>query len=173
MRCVSRRADEQAGLAGRDGQLAGLAGRGDAAAGRAPAPVGLGLALLALAELAVRIAAAPGTLGHLAAEQAGTSARAVHSAIPSLSTTPAAGITGKSALVLGLVCLCTTLPLVFLRPPAAAAAVTAATVLSLGLLDVLTVAGAAAQLIALYRAGRAGRQALAVALAAVFPLLAI
>jgi signal transduction histidine kinase len=173
MRCVSRRADERASPAGRDGHLADLAGRGNAAAGRAPALVGLGLALLALAELAVRIAAAPGTLGHLAAEQAGTSAGAVHSVLPSLAAPATAGVTGKSALVLGLVCLCTTLPLTFLRPAAAATAVTAATVLSLGLLDVLTVAGAAAQLIALYRAGRAGRQAMAVTLAAVFPLLAI
>src|SRR5262245_48657408 len=143
MRCVSRRADERASLAGRAGRLADLAGRGNAAAGRAPALVGLGLALLALAELAVRIAAAPGTLGHLA-EQSGASAGAVHSVLPSLTAPATAGITGKSALVLGLVCLCTTLPLAFLRPAAAATAVTAATVLSLGLLDVLTVAGAAA-----------------------------
>src|SRR6185437_15135651 len=147
MRRVSRRADERAGLAGRHGHLADLAGRGDAAAGRAPALAGLGLALLALAELAVRIAAAPGTLGRLAAGQAGASTGAVHSVIPSLTTPATAGITGKSALVLGLVCLCTTLPLAFLRPAAAATAITAATVLSLGLLEVLTVAGAAAQLI--------------------------
>ncbi len=52
--------------------------------------------------------------------------------------------------------LATTLPLAFLRPALAAVALTAISLLSLGLFHFLTVAGAAAVLVAVYRAGRRG-----------------
>jgi signal transduction histidine kinase len=54
---------------------------------------------------------------------------------------------------LGLV---TTLPLAFLRPAPAAVAASAATLLALGLFHFLPLAGAAAELLAVYRAGRGG-----------------
>jgi len=52
--------------------------------------------------------------------------------------------------------LATTLPLAFLRPAPAAVTLTAASLLSLALFHFLTVAGAAAELIAVYRSGRGG-----------------
>ncbi len=52
--------------------------------------------------------------------------------------------------------LATTLPLAFLRPAPAAAALSAACLLSLGIFHFLTVAGAAAELIAVYRFCRSG-----------------
>jgi signal transduction histidine kinase len=67
--------------------------------------------------------------------------------------------TGMSAV--GLVGVCalaasTTVPLAFLGPVAAAVTICAANVLSLAAFQTLTVAGLAAQLIALYRLGRSG-----------------
>jgi len=50
--------------------------------------------------------------------------------------------------------LATTLPLAFLRPAPAAVVLSAASLLSLGLFHFLTLAGAAAELIAVYRSGR-------------------
>jgi signal transduction histidine kinase len=52
--------------------------------------------------------------------------------------------------------LATTLPLAFLRPAPAAVILSAASLLSLGAFHFLTVAGAAAELIAVYRFGRSG-----------------
>ena len=52
--------------------------------------------------------------------------------------------------------LATTLPLAFLRPAPAAVVLSAASLLSLGLFRFLTVAGAAALLVAMYRSGRLG-----------------
>jgi signal transduction histidine kinase len=63
----------------------------------------------------------------------------------------AAGLIGMCALA-----LFTTVPLAFLGPVAAAVAICAASVLSLAAFQTLTVAGLAAQLIALYRLGRSG-----------------
>jgi signal transduction histidine kinase len=60
---------------------------------------------------------------------------------------------GSLYCVLGLA---TTLPLAFLRPALAAVTLTAISLLSLGLFHFLTVAGAAAVLVAVYRAGRRG-----------------
>jgi signal transduction histidine kinase len=85
----------------------------------------------------------------------------------------AGGLDPKTGLALCLLSLATTLPLGFLRPPAATVAVTVAAVLSLAAFRALTVAGLAALLIAGYRLGRAGRWALAVAAAAPFPVLAL
>jgi signal transduction histidine kinase len=52
--------------------------------------------------------------------------------------------------------LATTLPLAFLRPAPAAVVLSAASLLSLGLFHFLTVASAAAELVAVYRYGRGG-----------------
>jgi len=54
--------------------------------------------------------------------------------------------------------LATTLPLAFLRPVPAAVVLSAASLLSLGLFHFLTLAGAAAELIAVYRSGCGGRR---------------
>jgi signal transduction histidine kinase len=89
----------------------------------------------------------------------------------------------SALLVLSLISLPTTVPLAFLRPAAAAVTVTVACVLSLALFGTLTVAGAAAQLIVLYRLGSSaskygdskhgGAQLLAVVLTAPFLVLAL
>ena len=52
--------------------------------------------------------------------------------------------------------LATTLPLAFLRPAPAAVVLSAASLLSLGLFHFLPLAGAAAELVAVYRSGRSG-----------------
>jgi signal transduction histidine kinase len=74
--------------------------------------------------------------------------------------TPATQNQGAQFFALGLLyCvlgLATTLPLAFLRPAPAAVVLTAASLLSLGLFHFLTVAGAAAELIAVYRSCRGG-----------------
>ena len=84
-----------------------------------------------------------------------------------------AGLVGMCALA-----LCTTVPLAFLGPVAAAVAISAANVLSVAAFQTLTVAGVAAQLIVLYRLGRSGAgqtaaQWLAPALAVPFLVLAL
>jgi signal transduction histidine kinase len=81
--------------------------------------------------------------------------------------------TGNSAwylLVLSLLAVAGTLPLAFLPPAPAAVAVSAATVLSLAPFHSVTVAGAVAQLVVLYRLGS---QLLAAALALPFLVLAL
>jgi signal transduction histidine kinase len=78
-------------------------------------------------------------------------------------------------VVLVLLSLATTLPLGFFwgQPTAAALAVSAASLLSLGLFQMLTVAGVVAQLTVLYRLGHRGSQLLAAGLAAPFLVLAL
>lgn len=103
---------------------------------------------------------------------------AVIEAIANAVTTPLPGYTGGAALyslVLSLLALATTLPLALLwiRPAAAALAVSAAGALSLAAFQTLTVAGAAAQLIAVYRLSRHGSPPLAAVLAAPYLLLAL
>lgn len=93
------------------------------------------------------------------------------------ASTPLAGYaggTGLYSLVLSLVALGTVLPLALLwsRRAAGAVAVSAASVLSLTAFQTLTVAGAAAQLIAVYRLGRHGSPLLAIVLAAPYLVLA-
>jgi signal transduction histidine kinase len=82
---------------------------------------------------------------------------------------------GNVRLVLVLLSLATTLPLGLLwsQPKAAALAITAASLLSLGLFRTFTIAALAAQLIALYRLGWRGSQLLAGGLAMPFLLLAL
>ncbi|MFD3657621.1 sensor histidine kinase [Streptomyces sp. NPDC058620] len=60
------------------------------------------------------------------------------------------------AMVIGLLCLCTALPLALLRPILAGFTVTAASLGSLTIFHTLTLAGFVAQLIAQYRLGRCG-----------------
>jgi signal transduction histidine kinase len=102
-------------------------GRRIAAAPYLPAVAGILLALAAVAETGVRAATAVGALG---------------------------GRPGLLIVVFCLVAVATTLPVAFLRPAAAAVTVSAANVLSVTAYQILTVAGVAAQLIALYRLGR-------------------
>jgi signal transduction histidine kinase len=110
------------------------------------------------------------------APQASTSATAALSLLALAEATTRAASTGRSLQVgfaLCLLALATALPPAFLRPSPAAAAVTAASVLSLALFHTLTVAGFAAQLIAVYGLSRNGSKLLPVALAMAFPALAL
>lgn len=102
---------------------------------------------------------------------------ALTESIAHAASTPLAGYaggTGLYSLVLSLVALGTVLPLALLwsRRAAGAVAVSAASVLSLTAFQTLTVAGAAAQLIAVYRLGRHGSPLLAIVLAAPYLVLA-
>ncbi|MET8987882.1 sensor histidine kinase [Nonomuraea wenchangensis] len=97
---------------------------------------------------------------------------------PAGGPVPYRGLPGDGRLqllVLPLLALATTLPLPLLagQPMIAAAVGGVAAVLSVEAFHTLTAAGAAAQVIALYRAGRHGRPAAALALAATFPALAL
>ncbi|MGW5157149.1 sensor histidine kinase [Nonomuraea wenchangensis] len=97
---------------------------------------------------------------------------------PAGGPVPYRGLPGDGRLqllVLPLLALATTLPLPLLagQPMIAAAVGGVAAVLSVGAFHTLTVAGAAAQVIALYRAGRHGRPAAALALATAYPALAL
>ncbi len=90
-----------------------------------------------------------------------------------LSRGTAAPRSAQSIVALTVLCLLTTLPPAFLRPAPAAVAVCAASVLSITLFQLLTVAGLVTQLIAAGRLGRRGPQALAVALSVPFLILAL
>jgi signal transduction histidine kinase len=85
----------------------------------------------------------------------GRAAVAAHSSQPAAAESLGTEFFGWSLLycVLGLA---TTLPLAFLRPVQAAVVLTVASLLSLGVFNFLTLGGAAAELIAVYRAGRDG-----------------
>jgi signal transduction histidine kinase len=129
-----------------DDWYGGVAGRGRqiAAAPLAPAVAGALLGVLAVAE---------------------TLARTMSTAVPS----------GPSRLALVVAAVATTVPLGLLwaRPALAAPAVTAAAVVSLAAFHMLTAAGLAAQLAALYRLGRHGSAALAAATAMVYLAVAL
>ncbi|HEY7016135.1 MAG TPA: sensor histidine kinase [Streptosporangiaceae bacterium] len=101
------------------------------------------------------LAATAGLLGLAAVTEALTRAAMTHAAAPGTGQTPVAQFFtwGLLYCVLGLA---TTLPLAFLRPAPAAVVLSAASLLSLGLFHFLTVAGVAAELIAVYRVGRCG-----------------
>ena len=91
--------------------------------------------------------------------------RAVSTHASAASSAIASGDWQLAVVVLVLLSLATTLPLGFLwaQPAAAAVAISAACLLSLGLFQMLTVAGLVAQLTVLYRLGRCGSQLLAAA----------
>jgi signal transduction histidine kinase len=82
------------------------------------------------------------------------------------------GVSWQAVILIYLLALAATFCPALLRPAAAAASVSAANVLMLGLHD-LTMAGAVTQLIVLYRLGRGGSRVLGPALAAPFLLLAL
>jgi signal transduction histidine kinase len=142
------------------------------AAPEAPAAAGVLLALAAVAEMIGRLILDPEAIGRSAGTRSVTRA-AVAGAGTHLAPTSSHGVSPPAVLVLCLVCLATTLPLAFLRPAPAAVAVTAGSVLSLGLFQLLPVAGLAAQLIVLNRLGRIGSPQLAVVLSAPFLVLAL
>ncbi len=81
-------------------------------------------------------------------------AQALITAVRSGQTAP--GSTAGEAVSLCLLALATTVPLIFLRPAAAAATITAASTVSLAVFGALTVAGLAAQVLASYRLGYEG-----------------
>ncbi|MGA5757007.1 sensor histidine kinase [Nonomuraea bangladeshensis] len=156
----------------------------DGGAGRRRALVVLGL-LLALVAVVEVLAGQPIAGGWSVSVPAGGSASS-QSLLADGSAPPPEDVAGGMAwsrgpggplrlLVLPLLALATTLPLPLLaaQPMIAAAVGGAAAVLSVGAFHTLTVAGAAAQVIALYRAGRHGRTGPALALAAPFPALAL
>jgi signal transduction histidine kinase len=90
-----------------------------------------------------------------------------------VARTVGANVSAQLAVVLGLLALSSTLPLVFLRPAAAAVAVTASIVLSLVFFHSLAVAALGAELIVLYRLGRNGARLPATGLALPFLVLAL
>jgi signal transduction histidine kinase len=109
---------------------------------------------------------------------------AVAAVTEALTRAAGAGVGGSSLvlslLAVAILALATTLPLGFFwaQPAAAAIAVTAASLLSLGVFQVFTVAGLLGQLTVLYRLGRhgpqhAGARFLAAGLAAPFLVLAL
>jgi signal transduction histidine kinase len=102
------------------------------------------------------LAATAGLLGLAAVIEALARAGVAAHATPA----PAGQSAGTQFFALGLLyCalgLATTLPVAFPRPVPAAVILSAATLLSLGLFHFLTVAGATAELIAVYRSGRGG-----------------
>jgi signal transduction histidine kinase len=77
------------------------------------------------------------------------------------------------ALLLGMLALAATVPLLFLRPPAAAIAITAANVLAFATSGEPTLAGMAAQLIAVYRVGRTQSPQLGAVLCVPFLILGL
>jgi len=125
---------------------------------RPPAPVVLAavLGLLAVAELALRLTG--GTTMHAGVTQG-----------------PVAhiGPSTLAAFLMALFCLLATVPAGLRRPVLAAVAVWVAALASLLLFQLVTIAGAAALIMASYRLARAGSRVLAVALAAPFLGLAL
>jgi signal transduction histidine kinase len=88
------------------------------------------------------------------------------------------GVSAQVGLVLGVLALATTLPVALLPAAGAAVAVTAACAISLAFFHTVTIAGVAAEVIALYRLGRTGApgrstQVAASALAAPFAVLVL
>ena len=82
-------------------------------------------------------------------------------------------MTVPTALLMCAFCLLATVPAGLLRPVPAAVTVYLAAALSLALFELVTIAGAAALLVAAYRLARAGSLALAVALGTPFLALAL
>ncbi|MGW7421569.1 sensor histidine kinase [Streptomyces sp. NPDC054813] len=113
-------------------------------------------------------------LGLLAVAESLAEFVAGHGSVPRMFADRASGAGGvQFTLVLGLFCLSTALPLVFLRPLAAAVTVTAASLGSFTILHTLTVAGFAAQTVAQYRLARTGSALSALLLGAPFLVLAL
>ncbi|MER5516711.1 sensor histidine kinase [Streptomyces sp. NPDC002763] len=114
-------------------------------------------------------------LGILAVTESLAEFVAGHGSVPRMLADRASGGAGgvQFALVLGLFCLSTALPLAFLRPLTAAVTVTIASLGSFTILHTLTVAGFAAQTVAQYRLARTGAALPALLLGAPFLALAL
>lgn len=143
---------------------------------RALAFAGAALSVAAFVQAAVQAVVLAGRHGPLAVP--------VHAVAPPAGSPGTAGEALLYAVPLCLLALAATVPLIFLRPAAAAAAITVASVLSLAAFGavttngqtagLVTAAGLAAQVIAVYRLGGTGAgRYLALALAAPFLLLAL
>jgi signal transduction histidine kinase len=102
------------------------------------------------------LAVTAGLLGLAAVVEALARAAVAAQATPATATQNRAAEFLGLALLFCVLGLATTLPLAFLRPAPAAVVLSAASLLSLGLFHFLTLAGAAAELIAVYRFGRGG-----------------
>jgi signal transduction histidine kinase len=102
------------------------------------------------------LAVTAGLLGLAAVVEALARAAVAAQATPATATQNRAAEFLGLALLFCVLGLATTLPLAFLRPAPAAVVLSAASLLSLGLFHFLTLAGAAAVLIAVYRFGRGG-----------------
>jgi signal transduction histidine kinase len=120
-----------------------------------PVLVSTVLGLLAVAELAARLTSGVTT-------RAGAAGPVVHT-----------GASVLTVLLMAAFCLLATVPAGLRRPVPAALAVWVAALLSLLLFELVTLAGAAALVMAAYRLARAGSRVLAVALAAPFLGLAL
>ncbi|MFJ3620448.1 sensor histidine kinase [Streptomyces iakyrus] len=101
------------------------------------------------------------TLGGLAVVESLAELVAERGSIPRMFATSAQNATENGgsiqlAMVIGMLCLCTALPLALLRPGLAGFTVTAASFGSLTIFHTLTLAGFAAQMLAQYRLGRRG-----------------
>ncbi len=92
----------------------------------------------------------------VASPQAGVAVLGLAAAVESVAAAASLDRPASYVLACLLFGLAATLPVAFLRPPTAAASVTAANLLSVGLVGRLTVAGCLVQLIALYRLTRLG-----------------
>jgi signal transduction histidine kinase len=98
-------------------------------------------------------------------------ALAVLAATESITRATADNASAELGLVLCLLALATTVPLIFLRPPAALLTVSMASVLSMVPFHSLTVAGALAQLVAAYRLSHGDVRLLAALVFVPFPVL--
>ncbi|MER6950122.1 sensor histidine kinase [Nonomuraea sp. NPDC000554] len=155
-----------------------------AAVPHAPVVAGVLLALLALAESVAHARTTPLAyeFGHTVSRPVGeavgmTVGETVGATVAHLGGPPPAAGPGAALyyVVFGLLGLAATLPIALLwaQPAAAAAVVSATSLLSAAAFQTLTVAGVAAQLLAAYRLGRCGSQRPALLLAAPFPVLAL
>ena len=120
------------------------------------AALGAVLGLASVAELGARVSA-------------GSTVRAGLATSPAVHT----GVSDSTALLICAFCLLATVPAVVLRPIPAAVTTLISSVLLLTLFGLLTVAGAAALLLAAYRLAHAGSRILAVALAVPFLVVAL
>ena len=102
------------------------------------------------------LAVTAGLLGLAAVIEALARAAVAASASPATATQNRAAEFLGLALLFCVLGLATTLPLAFLRPAPAAVVLSAASLFSLGVFHFLTLAGAAAELIAVYRSTRVG-----------------
>jgi signal transduction histidine kinase len=139
-------------------QLAGV-GRRIAAPAHLPAIVGTVLAAAAVAELVIGLTLDRGSVAPLI--------------VPLSVARTGIATVGLIVIVLVLSCLASTLPMAFFGPVATAVIVSVANVLSLTVFGTMTAAAVVAQLIAGYRLGRSGSEALAMTVGGPFLVIAL